>query len=169
MRHCGSSARGSRGRGVCAWPVVAALVLGGWSPGPAAASVCPGAADPCPYAGVTVLGEAGQGVFRFAQALAISPDGQRVYVGDTGSYRITAFTRDGVFVRQWGRYGTGAGELKAVGGLATDAAGRVYVLDSSNDRVQVFDASGAWLGAWGSPGSGPGQLDLGSNGGLAID
>jgi tripartite motif-containing protein 71 len=130
---------------------------------------CPGASAGCPYSGVAVVGEGGHGVFRFAQALALSADGQRVYVGDTMSFRIQVFTRDGVFVRQWGRYGAGPGEIKAVGGLATDAAGRVYVLDSNNDRVQVFDPSGRWLGAWGSTGAAPGELNLGSNGGLAID
>ena len=154
-----------RGR-LCAW---SACVVGLALASPARAeAACPGAGDPCPYGSVIVVGEGGHGVFRFAQALAISPDGRRVYVSDQMGYRIQAFTRDGLFLRQWGRYGTGPGEIRAVGGLATDAAGRIFVLDSNNDRVQVFDANGLLLGAWGSSGTAPGQLDLGSNGGMAI-
>jgi sugar lactone lactonase YvrE len=118
---------------------------------------------------VRVVGEDGQGVFRLAQALALSPDGGRVYVGDSGSYRIQVFTRDGLFLRQFGRYGTGAGEIETVGGIATDAQGRVDVLDSSNDRVEVFTPDGAYLGAWGTSGTGPGQFDLGTNGGIAVN
>ena len=129
---------------------------------------CPGARDACPYGGVIVVGEGGHGVFRLAQALAVSPDGRRVYVGDVMGYRIQAFTSDGRFITQWGRYGTGPGEIKAIGGLATDAAGRVFVLDSNNDRVQVFDPDGTLLGAWGTRGTAPGQFRLGGNGGLAI-
>jgi DNA-binding beta-propeller fold protein YncE len=145
---------------------VAAAALA--APAGARAAACPGA-DACPYGGVAVVGEDGHGVFRLAQALALSPDGQRVYVGDSGSYRIQAFTRDGVFLRQWAIYGTGPGEIKGIGGIATDSAGRVYVLDSSNDRVEVFDPDGRFLGMWGSSGTAPGQFDLGSNGGIAID
>ena len=150
---------------LCACLAGAALA----SPARAAAASCPGAGDPCPYGGVSVVGGDSHGVFRLAQALAMSPDGQRVYVGDSGSYRIQAFTRDGVFLREWGIYGSGPGEIKGVGGIATDAAGRVFVLDSSNNRVEVFAPDGTFLGTWGSSGAAPGQFDLGTNGGIAID
>ena len=153
----------------CAYACALGLAGIGLAAATARAESCPGGGDVCPYGGVAVVGEDGHGVFRLAQALAMSPDGQRVYVGDSGSYRIQAFTRDGVFLRQWGIYGGGKGEIKGVGGLATDSVGRVYVLDSSNDRVQVFDPNGLFLGTWGSSGTGPGQFDLGTNGGLAID
>ena len=39
---------------------------------------CPGAAQACPYSRVIVVGESGHGVFRLAEALAVSPDGRRV-------------------------------------------------------------------------------------------
>jgi sugar lactone lactonase YvrE len=155
-------------RRLACWLAVALLWLAVTAPARADAAACPGVQDGCPYVHVTVVGEGGHGVFRFAQAVAVSPDGRRVYVGDVMGYRIQAFTSDGRFITQWGRYGTGPGEIRAVGELATDAAGRVYVLDSNNDRVQVFDANGALLGSWGSRGTGLGQFRLDGNGGLAI-
>src|SRR4051794_25866715 len=133
---------------------------------PARADDCPGGGDPCPYSSVRVVGEDGHGVFRLAQALALSPDGGRGYVGDSASYRIQVFPRDGLFIRQFGRYGSGAGEIQTVGGIATDAQGRVAVLDSANDRVEIFAPDGAYLGAWGTTGTGLGQFDLGTNGGI---
>src|SRR3954452_8395460 len=154
-------------RYVCALGI-AALWLGVATTARADDTVCPGAVDTCPYGRVIVVGEVGHGVFRLAQELVVSPDGRRVYVGDVEGYRIQAFTSDGRFITQWGRYGTGPGEIRAVGGLATDAAGRVFVLDSNNDRVQVFSADGSLLGLWGSRGTGLGQFRLGGNGGVAI-
>ncbi len=157
---------GSSLRSVCALGI--ALWLAAAATARADDTACPGAADACPYGRVVVVGEGGHGVLRLAQALAVSPDGRRVYVGDVEGYRIRAFTSDGRFITEWGRYGTGPGEIRAVGGLATDAAGRVFVLDANNDRVQVFSPDGALLGAWGSHGTGLGQFRLGGNGGLAI-
>jgi DNA-binding beta-propeller fold protein YncE len=137
---------------------------------PAGADDCPGADPglPCPYGGVLVVGESARGVLRFPQALALSPDGRRVYVGDAQSSRVQVFARDGVWLGQFGRFGAGPGELRRVGGLATDPAGRVHVLDSDGDRVQVFTPEGAHVGAWGATGTAPGRFELGSNGGLAI-
>src|SRR4051812_30966378 len=154
-------------RYVCALGI-AALWLGVATTARADDTVCPGAVDTCPYGRVIVVGEGGHGVFRLAQALAVSPDGRRVYVGDVEGYRIQAFTSDGRFITQWGRYGTGPGEIRAVGGLATDAAGRVFVLDSNKDRVQGFDPNGLLLASWGSSGIAPGPLYPGSNGGMGV-
>ncbi|MEA2266395.1 MAG: tripartite motif-containing protein 71, partial [Solirubrobacteraceae bacterium] len=54
--------------------------LFGAVPGLAQGAGCPGASV-CPYAGVSVIGQRAEGVFRFPQAVAIGPAGD-VYVGD---------------------------------------------------------------------------------------
>jgi YVTN family beta-propeller protein len=101
----------------------------------------------------SVVGEApnGGGVFRFPQAVAFSPGGGSVIVGDEFSGRISVFGAAGDY-----RFGFAAramrrevGRIGVVGGVATDRDGRVYVLDSENDRVQVFDASGTPLASFG--------------------
>jgi len=62
--------------------------------------------------------------------------------------RVVKFNRDGEYVTQWGRKGTGDGEFNLVHDVCLDAKGRVYVADRSNSRVQIFDPNGKYLGKW---------------------
>ncbi len=92
----------------------------------------------------SVVGEPpNAGVFRFVQAVAISPGGGTIFTGDMYGANVQAFNRDGSL-----RFAIGLralrrepGRLGVVGGVATDRTGHLYVLDSENDRVQVFDAA----------------------------
>lgn len=59
--------------------------------------------------------------------------------------RITKFTRDGKFVKTWGRLGSGPGEFKTPHGVAFDEAGRLFVADRGNVRIQIFDQDGTFL------------------------
>ncbi len=140
-----------------------------------AALVVPASASAAEW---TVLGASpatGQGVFRFPQALAYTPGGGRVFVGDQLSAVVQRFSRDGVWQADIGYHADDRerGRIGVLGGLATDREGHLLVLDSENDRVQVFDAeSGRWLAAWGTRGTKPGRFQLGRNtgaGGVAID
>jgi sugar lactone lactonase YvrE len=62
--------------------------------------------------------------------------------------RIVKFSKDGKFIKAWGKHGKGPGELDVPHGIAMDSAGRVYVGDRSNGRVQIFDADGKFLAEW---------------------
>lgn len=102
----------------------------------------------------SVVGETpqGYGVFRFPQAVGVSPGGQTVFVGDQNSSVVQAFGPDGQFKFSLGYQSARgeAGRIGAVGGVATDHSGHVYVLDAQNQRVQVFDqSSGAYLAQFG--------------------
>src|SRR5438067_2436439 len=119
-----------------------------------------GAIGGCPYTGVGVFGQQGSGTFRFPQAVAVDRQGD-VYVADQYSFVVQRFSPQGVFLGQFGSYGSREGELGAVGGLAVDRLGRINVIDSSHDRVEQFTPQGALVRSWGSPGSGPGQFRLG--------
>src|SRR3954454_2593247 len=116
----------------------------------------------------------GHGVLRFPQAVASSPGGSFVWVGDQYSSVVQEFTRDGTWVKDvgWRADNREAGRIGTVGGLALDRANHLFVLDSENDRVQVFGSdTGAYLGSWGTRGTGPGQFRLGDNtgaGGIAL-
>src|SRR3954469_15909722 len=102
----------------------------------------------------SVVGEPpnGGGVFRFPQAIGVTPGGSTVFVGDEYSGMVQAFDRAGVakFTLGYRAARREKGRLGVVGGVATDRSGHVYVLDSENDRVQVFDASdGHYLASFG--------------------
>ena len=63
-----------------------------------------------------------------------------VYVADRGNDRIQKFTSAGVFLAEWGIFGTGEGEFNTLQGVAVDGAGNVYVADTKNDRIQKFSS-----------------------------
>ncbi len=69
-----------------------------------------------------------------------------IYVADGfgTNNRIAKFTKDGNFVKTWGRTGAGNGEFNQVRGLVADAAGNLYAADAGNKRIQVFDSEGTF-------------------------
>jgi len=59
--------------------------------------------------------------------------------------RISKFTKDGKFVKSWGKLGSGPGEFRTPHGLAFDSRGRLFVADRGNVRLQIFDQEGKFL------------------------
>ena len=66
--------------------------------------------------------------------------------GSTG--RILKFNKDGRFIKQWGRIGTGRGEFRTPHALAFDSKGRLFVSDRGNHRLQIFDQDGNYLDSY---------------------
>lgn len=62
--------------------------------------------------------------------------------------RITKFTRNGKFLKSWGRVGSAPGEFRTPHGLAFDARGRLFVADRGNNCIQIFDQEGRFLEEW---------------------
>jgi len=62
--------------------------------------------------------------------------------------RIVKFTKDGTFVKPWGRTGSKPGEFNSPHGLAFDSRGRLFVADTGNNRLQIFDQDGRFVAAW---------------------
>jgi DNA-binding beta-propeller fold protein YncE len=95
--------------------------------------------------------------------VAFGPDGS-IYVSDGyGNSRVVKFTRDGKFVKEWGRRGTGQGEFHIPHSIVVDRQGNVYVADRENYRVQVFDADGKFKTQWTGLGA-PWGLDISRDG-----
>ena len=69
-----------------------------------------------------------------------------IYVADGfgANNRIAKFTKDGNFVKSWGRTGSDQGQFNRIRGIASDAQGNLYVADAGNRRIQVFDGEGAF-------------------------
>ena len=59
--------------------------------------------------------------------------------------RISKFTKDGKFIKSWGKMGTGPGEFRTPHSLAFDSQGRLFVADRGNVRLQIFDRDGTFL------------------------
>src|SRR5262249_54246874 len=59
--------------------------------------------------------------------------------------RISKFTKDGTFVKSWGKLGSAPGEFRTPHSLALDSRGRLFVADRGNVRLQVFDQDGKFL------------------------
>lgn len=80
--------------------------------------------------------------------VAFAPSGD-FYVSDGyGNARVVKFSREGRYLLEWGRHGTGSGEFNTPHAIAVDSRGRVYVSDRENNRIQIFDAGGKLLRMW---------------------
>jgi streptogramin lyase len=93
----------------------------------------------------------GQDTFNAPSNTLVAPNGD-IFVadghgGDTNA-RIVKFTKEGKFIKAWGKKGTGPGEFDTPHMLAMDSAGRLFVADRVNNRIQIFDQDGRFLTEW---------------------
>jgi DNA-binding beta-propeller fold protein YncE len=94
-----------------------------------------------------VSGE-GPNEFNGVTDVAIAPNGD-IFVSDGHvNSRIVKFTKDGKFIKTWGKKGTGPGEFNLPHSIAFDSRGRLLVADRSNKRIQLFDQDGKFLEEW---------------------
>jgi DNA-binding beta-propeller fold protein YncE len=98
-------------------------------------------------------GVSGSGPDLFDQPtdVVIAPNGD-IFVTDSHrngkNNRVVKFTKDGKFIKEWGRKGSAAGEFSEPHTIAIDSRGRLFVGDRENNRIQIFDQDGRFLGQW---------------------
>src|SRR5882757_5716170 len=98
-------------------------------------------------------GVAGSGLdeFNAPSAVLVAPNGD-IFVGDghggNTNARIMKFSKDGKFIKTWGKKGSGPGEIDIPHALAMDSRGRLFVGDRQNNRIQIFDQDGNYLDQW---------------------
>ena len=107
------------------------------------------------------LGSAPGGTFNEPWGVAVSPDGQYVYVADTWNHRVQQFTSEGDFIREWGVFGQGDDSFSMWGprDVLVDENGNVLVVDTGNKRIKVFDGEGNFINQFGIFGFDIGQFD----------
>src|SRR5688500_13271934 len=91
---------------------------------------------------------ASRSTFNLPTDIAFAPNGDLYVTDGYGAARVVKFSRDGKFLLEWGKRGTGPGEFGLPHNLVVDDQGRVYVTDRDNQRIQVFDANGKYLTEW---------------------
>ncbi|MGH7710978.1 MAG: hypothetical protein ACREOG_06820, partial [Gemmatimonadaceae bacterium] len=62
--------------------------------------------------------------------------------------RVLKFSKDGTFIKAFGKKGTAPGEMDQPHALAMDSRGRLFVGDRSNNRIQIFDQDGTFITEW---------------------
>jgi streptogramin lyase len=62
--------------------------------------------------------------------------------------RVLKFSKDGKFIKSWGKLGTASGDFDQPHALAMDSRGRLFVGDRNNNRIQIFDQDGKFLEEW---------------------
>jgi sugar lactone lactonase YvrE len=75
-------------------------------------------------------------------------DGHGILQGRSTNDRIVKLSKDGAFIKAWGKHGSEPGEFDVPHSLALDSMGRLYVGDRSNNRVQIFDQDGNLIAVW---------------------
>jgi sugar lactone lactonase YvrE len=89
--------------------------------------------------------------FNAPSDVAVAPNGD-IFVadghGDGTNARIVKFSKDGKFIKAWGKEGAGPGDFNVPHGLAFDSGGRLFVADRANSRIQIFDQDGKLLDEW---------------------
>jgi hypothetical protein len=93
----------------------------------------------------------GPDTFNEPSDVAVAPNGD-IFVADghggETNARIVKFSKDGTFIKTWGRKGSGPGEFDTPHAIAFDSQGRLFVGDRGNSRIQIFDQDGAFLAEW---------------------
>jgi sugar lactone lactonase YvrE len=98
-------------------------------------------------------GVSGSGPDLFDQPtdVVVGPTGD-IFVTDSHrggkNNRVVKFSKDGKFIKEWGRKGSGPGEISEPHTIAMDSRGRLFVGDRENNRIQIFDQDGKYITEW---------------------
>lgn len=87
----------------------------------------------------------GPGQFNKPTDVAVAPSGEFFVSDGYGNSRVVKFSKEGKYLKEWGKKGKGEGEFDLPHAICLDGRGRVYVGDRENNRVQVFDVEGKFL------------------------
>jgi streptogramin lyase len=93
----------------------------------------------------------GQDTFNQPSDVVVAPNGD-IFVADghggNSNARIVKFSRDGKFIKAWGKKGSAPGEFETPHAIDIDSRGRLFVGDRGNNRIQIFDQDGKFLEEW---------------------
>lgn len=96
-------------------------------------------------------------------AVAVSPDGQTIFVVDRGDlanedHKVVAFTPDGKEKYRLGARGSDLGKFNIPLDATVSIDGTLLVADAGNARIQAFDSDGKFKFTFGGFGAEPGRF-----------
>ncbi len=101
--------------------------------------------------GVAATATSTDGTLNAPNAVAVAPNGN-IFVaeshGPKGNNRIVVFSKDGRFLKAFGKTGSGPAEFLEPHTIAFDSRGRLFVGDRYNNRIQVLDQDGKFITEW---------------------
>jgi sugar lactone lactonase YvrE len=80
--------------------------------------------------------------------VAFAPNGDIFVADGHQNDRVVKFSKDGKFIKAWGKLGAAPGDFSTPHAIAIDSRGRIFVADRGNLRLQIFDQDGRFLGEW---------------------
>ena len=97
-----------------------------------------------------MAGVAGEGMDTFSGPTDVitAANGDIFVVEGHGNNRIMKFSKDGKFIKTWGKKGSAPGDFDTPHTIALDSRGRVFIGDRANNRIQIFDQDGRFLDQW---------------------
>jgi DNA-binding beta-propeller fold protein YncE len=105
--------------------------------------------------GMAGVAGAGPGMLDQPTDVVVGPNGD-IFVteghggslGPPGNNRVSKFSKDGRFLKSWGKPGTAPGEFNEPHTIAIDSQNRVFVGDRGNNRIEIFDQQGRFIAQW---------------------
>jgi peptidylamidoglycolate lyase len=83
--------------------------------------------------------------FNGVNGIAFLPNGDFLVSDGYRNFRVVKFSKDGKYLSEFGKQGTGPGEFNTIHSVAVAADGRIFVGDRGNKRIQVFDQNYKYL------------------------
>ncbi len=80
-----------------------------------------------------------------------SQDGTSFVADGYGNSRIVKYSKEGLFIKDWGERGGQPGDFNTPHGLVVDDNDVIYVADRGNSRIQTFDTEGNLKAVWKMP------------------
>lgn len=89
-----------------------------------------------------------QDTFNRPTDIGFLPNGDFFVTDGYGNSRVVKFSREGKYLMEWGKRGTGPGEFDLPHAIVIDSQQNLYISDRENNRIQIFDANGKFLRQW---------------------
>lgn len=92
--------------------------------------------------------------------IALDSKGERIYLVDSGEYKVAVFDLAGKHLFSFGKGGDRDGEFNRPSPIAINRKGEIIVGDTINSRVQIFDRDGKFLRKFGQRGDGAADFQI---------